>query len=127
MLLHAEQHQRAQSHARIPVRACPPLPIRRLAHCSAGKWAPEYSWQQTEMSYCISGFPHPACFCPDDDWRDMVIIPDVGKALKLAAQGTPTAGVVTGVTRMLYGSIPTAWGSKPDGSPAAWAATLTSM
>lgn len=109
----------------------------RLAHCSAGKFAPEYSWQQAQMAYCherwVDGWwnetagPNPACYCPDDSWKSMGVIPNVGKALQLAADGQRQAGLVTGVTRMMYGSIPRSWGRATNGSLAAWHSTLLSV
>ena len=79
------------------------------------------------MGYCVDAFPNPACYCADDDWKSMTVIPNVGRALALAAQGNPLGGVVTGVTRMLSGSIPDSWGRQANGSTAAWGATLTSV
>jgi hypothetical protein len=112
----------------------------RLAHCSAGKYAPEYSWQQAQTPYChdywqngmwVNGGPNQACYCPDSDWKNMDVIPDVGKALDLAASGsTPAArqaGRVAGVTRMLYGTIPSTWGRMANGSLAAWSSKLISV
>lgn len=72
--------------------------------------------------------PNPACYCPDTDWKDITVIPNVGSALQNAANGGASeAAVVTGVTRMLYGSIPRSWGRMANGSLAAWHNTLNSV
>lgn len=68
---HASQKHSAVSHN-----------VHRLAHCSAGRFAPEYSWQQAEMPYCSEGWadgtwttgPNQACFCPEDSWRSMTVV-----------------------------------------------------
>lgn len=115
-------------------------PCCRLAHCSAGKFSPEYSWQQAQMPYChdywqdgqwVNGGPNQACYCADSDWKNMDVIPDIGKALDLAESGSTVAarqaGRVAGVTRMLYGTIPSTWGRMPNGSLAAWSSKLISV
>jgi len=91
------------------------------------------------MPYCHEGwqngnwisFPNPACYCPDEAWKNMAVVPYVGKALSVAATAANTAaqqsGAVTGVVRMLSGSIPRSWGRKADGSLAAWHDNLMSM
>lgn len=75
--------------------------------------------------------PNPACYCADDDWNNMAIIPSMGEALNVAASAQSNAGkeagVVKGVTRMLYGSIPSSWGRKANGNLAAWHSSLTSV
>eukprot|EP00879_Flechtneria_rotunda_P001495 GHRR01001651.1.p1 GENE.GHRR01001651.1~~GHRR01001651.1.p1 ORF type:complete len:2452 (+),score=566.03 GHRR01001651.1:3588-10943(+) len=105
-----------------------------LAHCSAGKYAPEYAWQQSQPAFCqqtdhITGYvTNQACYCADEEWKDMTIVPSVGTALyTYKTNGSITGTVVQHVTRMLYGSIPSTWGSNADGSVAAWANTLTSV
>lgn len=91
------------------------------------------------MPYCQEGWqngdwldrPNPACYCPEDAYKDMEVIPSVGKAFRLAEEAaTPSAryaGVMSGVTRMMVGSIPSSWGRKADGSLAAWHEKLISV
>jgi hypothetical protein len=83
-------------------------------------------WVESIGDWNESG-PHPACYCPDDAWKSITVIPTVGQALQLAAAGRRQAGAVTGVTRMMYGSIPKSWVRKADGTLAAWAGTLMSV
>ncbi|KAF8061903.1 EGF1 [Scenedesmus sp. PABB004] len=104
-----------------------------LAHCSAGRHAPEYAWQQSAPEFCVADGPggtvtNGACFCPDDAWDNMTVVPSVGAALDAWARtGSLGATVVRGVRRMFSGTIPATWGAKADGSPAAWAQTLISV
>lgn len=104
-----------------------------LAHCSAGKYAPEYAWQQTQPEMCneldADGFVNnTACYCPDDSWRNMTIVPNVGAAIQeYATRGALSTTIVLGVTRMFYGSIPQSWGMKNATTPAAWSKTLMSV
>lgn len=83
-------------------------------------------WVESIGDWDANG-PHPACFCPDDAWKSITVIPNVGQALEMAAEGMRQAGKTTGVTRMMYGSIPSSWGRKVDGTLAAWAGTLMSV
>jgi hypothetical protein len=103
------------------------LLLCRLAHCSAGKYAKEYAWQQTAPEFCRDDSIGSACYCPEDAWYNMTIIPSVGDALhSFATTGSLGASIKYGVTRMLYGTIPDSWGTN-NGQPAAWHKTLTSV